>query len=70
MTQLQPHERWLIALDIDGTLVENEGVPSQTVIREVERVRALGHEVVLATGHPAAMPSEILWAQGVKLSGN
>lgn len=47
-------DRWLIALDIDGTLVHDDGFLSPAVVREVERVRNLGHEVVIATGRAVA----------------
>lgn len=51
-------DRWLIAIDIDGTLVHDDGFLSPVVINEVQRVRELGHEVVVATGRaaPNAMP--------------
>lgn len=52
--QLSPDQRWLIAIDIDGTLVHDDGFLSKRVIEEVERVRGLGHEVVVATGRSAA----------------
>lgn len=45
---------WLIALDIDGTLVHDDGFLDPAVIREVTRVRDLGHHVVVATGRAAA----------------
>jgi len=48
------HERWLIGLDIDGTLVHDDGYLSQKVVREVQRVKNLGHEVMIATGRAAA----------------
>jgi Cof subfamily protein (haloacid dehalogenase superfamily) len=51
---LTPDQRWLIAIDIDGTLVHDDGYLSKRVIEEVERVRLLGHEVVVATGRSAA----------------
>lgn len=54
MSNLAPEERWLIALDIDGTLVHDDGYLSPKVIKEVERIRLLGHEVVIATGRSAA----------------
>ena len=47
-------ERWMIALDIDGTLVHDDGFLSPEVVREVKRVRDLGHEIVVATGRSAA----------------
>jgi 5-amino-6-(5-phospho-D-ribitylamino)uracil phosphatase len=49
-------QRWLIALDIDGTLVHDDGFLSPEVTKEVRRVRALGHEIVVSTGRSAAMP--------------
>ena len=47
-------DRWLIAIDIDGTLVHDDGFLSPAVVKEVDRVRALGHEVIIATGRSAA----------------
>ncbi|MFM1951071.1 MAG: hypothetical protein RL418_758 [Actinomycetota bacterium] len=47
-------ERWLIGLDIDGTLVHDDGFLSTRVVEQVQRVRSLGHEVVIATGRAAA----------------
>lgn len=51
-------DRWLIGLDIDGTLVHDDGYLSPVVSKEVRRVRDLGHEVVIATGRsaPNAVP--------------
>lgn len=47
-------EPWFIAIDIDGTLVHDDGFLAPEVIREVTRVRDLGHHVVVATGRAAA----------------
>ncbi|MEO0024760.1 MAG: hypothetical protein RL196_1201 [Actinomycetota bacterium] len=47
-------DRWLIAIDIDGTLVHDDGFLSPEVVKEVNRVRDLGHEVIIATGRSAA----------------
>jgi len=46
--------RWLVALDIDGTLVHDDGFLSPKVHQEVQRVKELGHEVVIATGRSAS----------------
>ncbi|MFM5951316.1 MAG: HAD family hydrolase [Micrococcales bacterium] len=46
-------QRWLIALDIDGTLVHDDGYLSPRVAAEVKRVQDLGHLVVVATGRSA-----------------
>jgi 5-amino-6-(5-phospho-D-ribitylamino)uracil phosphatase len=54
MPSLSPSERWLIGLDIDGTLVHDDGYLSPEVVREVKRVKDLGHEVIIATGRAAA----------------
>lgn len=48
----QGQDRWLIALDLDGTVVDEEGKVSPEVLGEVQRVRDLGHEVMIATGRP------------------
>ncbi|MEP6477921.1 MAG: HAD-IIB family hydrolase [Rhodoglobus sp.] len=53
-------ERWLIALDIDGTVLREDGVLVDAVVEQVARVRALGHEVTLATGRSVAMTLPIL----------
>ena len=45
--------RWLICLDIDGTLVHDDGYLSPRVAAEVKRVQDLGHLVVVATGRSA-----------------
>jgi Cof subfamily protein (haloacid dehalogenase superfamily) len=48
-----PEHRWLICLDIDGTLVHDDGYLSPRVAAEVKRVQDLGHLVVVATGRSA-----------------
>ena len=46
-------QRWMICLDIDGTLVHDDGYLSPRVASEVRRVQELGHLVVVATGRSA-----------------
>ncbi|MBC7591671.1 MAG: HAD hydrolase family protein, partial [Salinibacterium sp.] len=53
-------ERWLIALDIDGTVLREDGVMNEPVIAAVQKVRDAGHEVMLATGRSVAMTLPIL----------
>jgi Cof subfamily protein (haloacid dehalogenase superfamily) len=53
-------ERWLVALDIDGTVLREDGVMNEPVIAAVRRVRDAGHEVMLATGRSVAMTMPIL----------
>jgi hydroxymethylpyrimidine pyrophosphatase-like HAD family hydrolase len=42
MPNLSPSDRWLIGLDIDGTLVHDDGYLSPEVVKEVQRVKQLG----------------------------
>ena len=58
MPNISPNDRWLIGLDIDGTLVHDDGYLSPEVAKDVLRVRELGHEVIIATGRsaPNAVP--------------
>ena len=62
---VQGADRWLIALDIDGTLVHDDGFLSSAVSNEVQRVRELGHEVVLATGRSAANAIPVISDLGI-----
>jgi Cof subfamily protein (haloacid dehalogenase superfamily) len=59
-------EPWLIALDIDGTLVHDDGFLDPSVIREVTRVRDLGHHVVVATGRAAANAIPVVQDLGIE----
>lgn len=45
---------WLIALDIDGTILDMDGEIPDATHREIDRLVAAGHEVMLATGRSAA----------------
>jgi Cof subfamily protein (haloacid dehalogenase superfamily) len=53
-------ERLLIALDIDGTVLREDGSLGDDVVTQVARVRDLGHEVMLATGRSVAMTLPVL----------
>ena len=57
---------WLIAIDIDGTLVHDDGFLSPVVIREVQRVRELGHHVIVATGRAAANAIPVVKDVGIE----
>lgn len=50
MVAIRAANQWLVALDIDGTLMHQDGAVSDAVSAQVRRVAALGHEVTLATG--------------------
>jgi len=45
-------ERFLVALDVDGTVMTEDGFVSAELRRAVDLLRADGHHVVLATGRP------------------
>ena len=74
MPSLSPNDRWLIGLDIDGTLVHDDGYLSPEVVREVKRVKDLGHEVIIATGRAAANAVPVVrdlgFEQGFVVSSN
>jgi Cof subfamily protein (haloacid dehalogenase superfamily) len=56
---------WLIALDIDGTIMLEDGQITQSVIDAVQRARDVGHEVMLATGRSVAMTLPVLVRLGI-----
>jgi Cof subfamily protein (haloacid dehalogenase superfamily) len=66
MPNLSPSDRWLIGLDIDGTLVHDDGYLSPEVVNEVQRVKNLGHEVIIATGRAAANAVPVVRDLGIE----
>jgi Cof subfamily protein (haloacid dehalogenase superfamily) len=48
--QRNPTEKLMIALDVDGTLVDHDGHMSAPVREAAQAVVAAGHEVMIATG--------------------
>ncbi|BDI21321.1 HAD family hydrolase [Herbiconiux sp. L3-i23] len=58
-------ERWLIALDIDGTVVHENGRLSDEVRDQVQRLSTAGHEVMLATGRSVASTLPVLDQLGI-----
>ena len=65
MSTTTASDRWLIALDIDGTVLHEDGTLSDDVVTQIARVRDLGHEVMLATGRSVAMTLPILERVGI-----
>lgn len=53
-------DRKLVALDIDGTVLHEDGTLPPAVIEQVHRLRDAGHEVMLATGRSVAMTLPVL----------
>jgi len=66
MTELDTDHRWLIAIDIDGTLVHDDGYLSPAVVEQVQRVRDLGHVVVVATGRSASNAFPVIRDVGIQ----
>jgi 5-amino-6-(5-phospho-D-ribitylamino)uracil phosphatase len=58
-------DRWLIALDVDGTVLHEDGTLSARVVEEVQRVQQLGHEITLSTGRSVGMTVPILDRLGI-----
>lgn len=58
-------QRMLVALDVDGTVMREDGVIADVVIEQVRRVAALGHEVMLATGRSVSMTLPVLDRLGI-----
>lgn len=53
-------EPWLIGLDVDGTVLHEDGTLSDFVIEEVRRVRDAGHHITLATGRSVSLTLPVL----------
>lgn len=60
MTGLAPEERWIVALDVDGTVLHEDGTLTDATIAAVQRVAAAGHHVMLATGRSVSMTLPVL----------
>jgi Cof subfamily protein (haloacid dehalogenase superfamily) len=58
-------ERWVVALDVDGTVLHEDGTLSGATAAEVSRVAGLGHEVMLATGRSVAMTLPVVDRLGI-----
>jgi hydroxymethylpyrimidine pyrophosphatase-like HAD family hydrolase len=56
---------WLVALDVDGTIMTEGGNISDAVVDEITRLRSRGHEVMIATGRSVAMTLPVLERLGL-----
>ncbi|TXK18686.1 HAD family hydrolase [Homoserinibacter sp. GY 40078] len=65
MTAAASNERWLVGLDIDGTVLHEDGTLDPRVVAEVKRVRDLGHEVMPATGRSVSMTLPVIDRLGI-----
>jgi len=56
---------WLVALDIDGTVLHGDGSISDAVIGQVRRLDAAGHQVMLATRRSSAATIPVVEQLGI-----
>lgn len=59
-------KRWLVALDVDGTTMREDGVITDTVVQAVQDAEAAGHQVMLATGRSEGMTVPLLDTLGIR----
>jgi Cof subfamily protein (haloacid dehalogenase superfamily) len=57
--------RWIVALDIDGTVLHEDGTLTDATVEAVQRVAAAGHHVMLATGRSVSMTLPVLDRLGI-----
>lgn len=56
---------WLVALDIDGTTMHEDGSISDAVISQVQRLTDAGNEVMLVTGRSSSATLPVLGRLGI-----
>ncbi|WP_329608002.1 HAD family hydrolase [Microbacterium sp. KUDC0406] len=56
---MMPADTWLVALDVDGTILLEDETMSPGVPAAIGRLRDAGHVVTLATGRSWAAPAGI-----------
>ena len=65
MTPLAPEDRWLIGLDIDGTVLTESGELHPEVAEQIRRVHGLGHAVMPSTGRSVSMTLPVVDRVGI-----
>ncbi len=60
-----PVPPWLVAIDIDGTMVSDYGVMNPWTKREVARLVEAGHRVTIATGRSVPMTLPVVQELGI-----
>lgn len=61
-----PEAVWLIALDIDGTIMTEGGNISDAVRTEIQRLRDAGHQIMIATGRSVDMTLPVVERLGLR----
>jgi Cof subfamily protein (haloacid dehalogenase superfamily) len=64
-SQLAADDTWLVALDVDGTIMTEGGNISDAVRHEIQRLRDAGHQVMIATGRSVDMTLPVLERLGL-----
>jgi hydroxymethylpyrimidine pyrophosphatase-like HAD family hydrolase len=59
-------KRWLVALDIDGTVMREDGIITDPVIAAVRAVADAGHDIMLSTGRSASMTVPVVRRLGIR----
>jgi 5-amino-6-(5-phospho-D-ribitylamino)uracil phosphatase len=57
---------WLVAIDLDGTTIDEAGNASRDVVRQLRRVEQVGHHLLIATGRSATTTLPVLDRIGVR----
>lgn len=65
-SRVEPVETWLVALDVDGTVIHEDETLTAVVTDAIARVRDAGHIVTLATGRSWETTRPILDALGLE----
>jgi hydroxymethylpyrimidine pyrophosphatase-like HAD family hydrolase len=60
MPRLGVDEQWFVALDVDGTIMHEDGSIDEAVVEAVAAARDRGHDVTLATGRSWATTAPVL----------
>ena len=58
-------EPWLVAIDIDGTLISDYGELNPWTITEIQRLDRAGHRVTIATGRSVPMTLPLVKKLGI-----
>jgi len=51
---------WLVAIDLDGTAIDEAGDASRGVVTQLRRIEQVGHHLLIATGRSAATTLPVL----------